>query len=186
MPNGFTVRSLANLYADRQLAHQNLDAPQQVLARKRIIYDFEVTGFNVMTVAVIASLALAIITSSVTLFILTVLTSNIRRSFMREVLETALIPPEGGLVNADLLRRIANLNPVQRRNEIAAYLEIEDENWEVMQYEIFDFKGWMNWIPGPRPAEAEPALQLPQLPPQAVLARPRAERGAPAAEVLAD
>lgn len=161
MSNGFTVNSLAKLYGDRQLAHQNLDVPQQVLASKRIEYDFKVTGFNMTTAAVIAASALAIITGLVTVFVLAALTYNVRRSFMKAVQETALLPPRGGLVDPDLLLRVANLNPEQRRNEIAADLEINDPNWQVIQYQLLDFKVWMNWVPSwavaPRPAAVPPA-----------------------------
>ena len=172
--NGFTVNSLATAFADRQLAHQQLAEPQRAQMRNRMEFDFKVTGFNGSTAAAIATLALAIFTSSVAIFVLSAIVYNIRHSFMRAVEETALLRPDQQAVDPDLLQRVANLNPVQRRNEIAAHLDIHDENWKVVQYQRFDFKVWMNWTP------VAPAVARVDAP-----IRREAEMAAPAAAVAA-
>jgi hypothetical protein len=199
MSNGFTVNSLATAFADRQLAHQNLAPAEATLKRKRVEWDFKVTGFNLATAAAVASLALAIIVSSMATFVLFVVVYNIRKSFMRAAEETALVLPDQAALDPALLNRIANLNPTQRRNEIAAHLEINDENWKVVQYQLLDFKVWMNWSPaaprvvdapaGPAPQPAAEAAAPPAAPAPAA-AQPAAEAAAPpaapapAAEVL--
>lgn len=149
MSNGFTVNSLATQYADRQLAYQqNIPEARRDLMRKRMEYDFKVTGFNAATAATIVTLALAILSNSFLVLAACAVIHNIRKSFMRAVEQTAILPAGPAQpINPELLHRIANLNPTQRRNEIAAYLEINEDNWQMIQYQLFDFKGWMNWTP---------------------------------------
>jgi hypothetical protein len=185
-----TVNSLATQFADRQLAHQQFPGPQRALARKRVEYDFKVTGFNVLTAATIVALAGAIITSSVALLVIWGVLYNMRNAFMNAVEQTALLAPGQQAIDPALVARIANLDSTQRRNEIAAHLEINDRNWKVFQCRILDFKALMSWTPADLPAA--PAIQAPRAPEAAVVpplpavaaALPEAEEAPPLIEVV--
>lgn len=147
MSNVHTISSLANSYADRKLAHQQLNEPERVLLRKRVIYDFLVTAFNVTTIATIITVALAIFVSSPLFIMLFIVMHSTRRAFMNEVDRTGMPPVQQQLANANLLNRIANVDPIARRAEIAAHLEINDAIWSPVNYQLLNFRIWMRWTP---------------------------------------
>lgn len=148
MANVYSVNALATSMAERQLAYQNIQGNERAQMQRRMEYDFKVTGFNIATVTAIMAFVLTIFTGSLIVLALAVLTCCARRAFLKSAESTALVRP-GGEIDADLLQRIADLDPVRRRNEIAAFLGVADANWQPTQLQLLDFKIWMGWAPVP-------------------------------------
>ena len=151
MANIHTVSSWATAYADMQLANQQLEPAAQQLLRKRVEYDFKVTGFNAATVAMISFLALSLISNSVFSLVLLVVSYGIRRSFMNAI-DLTVTPVrdegEGEALSVPLMMRMFNLwSEAQKRIAVTGYLEIEDANWQTTGFQVFDLVLWKNWIP---------------------------------------
>jgi hypothetical protein len=127
-----TIDSLAKSYASRLL-------PCGAPIYQRSIYDFKVTGFNLSTIATVMSVVLAIFTNSTLFLILAGLAYNVRRICMRELDSTGLL--EGNLVD--------RLVPNARRADVARFLGVEDPKWQMVQFQLINFRCWMNWTPGP-------------------------------------
>lgn len=149
MPLLLSASTLANSYADRVVAHQELEPARKTILHRRASYDFKVTGFNISTVLLITCVVLAVITSLKLFFIAFGCFALLSRaSFLKNLEQTGLEWPEriGGRIR-DVLAQIALLQP-NRDQQILRYTGLEGRRWEGADVvSILDFVFWKSYLP---------------------------------------
>lgn len=141
-----TVHSLANSYADRKLANPDIPEAQVNQMRRRIVYNFAVTGFNVTTIATVVAVAATFFIHSPLMLVFALLVYAARSDFKEELDFTAV--PAGGQPD-----RIPN--SAARTQALLQHFGLQGVNWHPIQAQFLG-RVWMNWVPEPEAVRVAP------------------------------
>jgi len=149
MPLLLSVNSLANGYADRTVAHQDLPEARKTILTRRAAYDFKVTGVNVAFVIAVTCLFLAVITTLKLFFVAVACVALLSRaSFLKSLDQTGMEWPRNiaGRLR-DFLQQIGIMHP-NRDQQILRYTGLEGVRWEGADVvSILDLVIWKAYLP---------------------------------------